>query len=288
MKGIRILFAAGLLLAGTSSAFAAETLHFLIMSPADPEREGPRYEALSAYLRGSNPILGDIKLRIAKDYREAASLFAQGDAEGMFSGSFVAALFIAKGLAKPVARPVSANGSSTYRTSVVAKKGTAPFAGIADFKGKRVAYCSLASAGDVFVLSLLAPGEKPENVFTPVPSDSHKLALVALTSGSADYAVVKSTVFVPGDYPGLIEVGSDAGEHPDTTLMLPNTTHDKYGALISRVLLGLEGDTSELAEVAKKAFGCRGFVATTGSDFVPTFTLLRKARIDPKTFNFVF
>jgi len=288
MKRITVLLVAGLILVCGSSALAAGTLHFVIMSPADPKKEGPRYEALSAYLRSANPLLGDIKLQIAKNYPEAARLFAAGDVEGMFSGSFVASVFIAKGLAKPVARPLPANGSSTYKTSIVAKNGTAPFAGIADFKGKRVAYCLLAAAGDVFALSLLGPGEKPKSVFTPVPVDSHQAALEAVISGAADYAVVKSTVFVPGEYQGLIVVGADAGEHPDNTLMMPNEAFEKFGAMISRVLLGLEGDTSEKAEAAKQAFGCKGFIATSGIDFAPTFTLLRKAHIDPKTFDFVF
>ena len=283
-----LFLAASLNIVGVSSAFAAGTLHFVIMSPADPKIEGPKYEALSAYLKGANPLLGDIKLQIAKSYPEAARLFAEGHVEGMFSGSFVASVFIAKGLAKPVVRPLAANGSSTYRTSVVAKQGAAPFAGIADFKGKRVAYCLLASAGEVFAQSLLGPGEKPGNVFTPVPVASHQAALEAVASGAADYAVVKNTVFVPAEYPGLIAVGSDDGEHPDNTLIMPNDAFEKYGALISRVLLGLESDTSEKAEAVKKSFGCSGFIATAGSDFAPTLTLLRKAHVNPKTFDFAF
>ncbi|HWR97209.1 MAG TPA: PhnD/SsuA/transferrin family substrate-binding protein [Candidatus Methanoperedens sp.] len=288
MNSVRALLVACFVFAGASAAFAAETLHFVVMSPTGQSQEGPKYEALGAYLRSANPILGDIKLRIAKNYPEAASLFAQGDVEGMFSGSLVASILIAKGLARPVARPLSLNGSSTYRTSIVARQGSAPFSGIADLRGKRVAYCRLASAGDVFILSLLSPGEKPEDVFTPLPSDSHKAALDAVAGGAADYAVVKSTVFVPGEYPGLVEVGADAAAHPDNTLLMPSATYEKYGALITRVLLGLESDTSEKAEAAKQAFGCRGFIATAGSDFLPTFTLVRKARIDPKTFDFAF
>lgn len=58
--------------------------------------------------------------------------------------------------------------------------------------------------------------------------------------------------------------------------------------MISRVLVGLEGDTSERSEAVRQAFGCRGFIATAGSDFAATFTLLRKARVDPKTFDFAF
>ena len=288
MKRVTALLATSLVLAGFTTAFAAETLHFVIMAPSDPKVEGPKYEALSAYLTSVNPLLGDVKLRIAKNYPEAVRLFAAGDVEGMFSGSFVAAVFIAKGLARPVARPLAVDGTSTYRVSVVAKQGAAPFSGSKDFKGKRVAYCLLASAGEVFVQSLLGPGEKPESVFVSVPVDSHQAAIDAVTLGAADYAVVKSTFFVPGKFPGLAEVASVAGEHPDNTLIMPNAVFDKFGVIISRALLGLEGDTGQRADAVKRAFGCRGFTATAGSDFAPTFTLLRKARVDPKTFGFTF
>jgi ABC-type phosphate/phosphonate transport system substrate-binding protein len=288
MKKYTALLVTCLVLAGASTSFAAGTLHFVIMSPADPKKEGPKYEALSAYLRGANPLLGDIKLQIAKSYPEAARLFAQGDVEGMFSGSFVAAIFIAKGVAKPVARPLGADGASTYSAAIVAKEGTKPFAGIADFRGKRVAFIPLASAGEVFVRSLLGPGEKPESVLTPVRVDSHQAALEAVMGNAADYAVVKSTVFVPADYPGLAQVGSDAGANPDNTFIMPSTAFEKLGALISRVLLGLESDTSEKAGEVKRVFGCKGFVPTVGTDFANTFTLIKKARIEPKSFDFVF
>lgn len=288
MKKVMVLLAAGLILFGISNSHAAGTLHFVIMSSVDPKTEGAKYEALSEYLRGVNPLLGDIKLRIAKNYPEAVRLFAAGDVEGMFSGSFVASVFIAKGLAKPVARPVAVNGSSTYRTTVVAKQGAAPFAGLSSFRGKRVAYCPLASAGELYARSLLGPGEKPESVFTPVLVDSHQAAIEAVLSGAAEYAVVKSTIFVPAQYPALVEVAATAGEHPDNTLVMPGAAFEKYGALISRALLGLEADTGAKAEKVKRLFGCRAFVATAGIDFAPTFTLLRKLTIEPKAFDFVF
>jgi ABC-type phosphate/phosphonate transport system substrate-binding protein len=289
MKKATLILAAGLaLFAVSGAARAAETLHFVIMSPIDAEKERPKYEALSAYLRSVNPLLGDIKLRIAKDYPEAAQLFKAGDAEGMFSGSFVAAVFIAKGVAKPVARPLAASGVSTYRASIVAKEGTKPFGGIDDLRGKRVAYTPLASAGEVFLRGLLAPGEKPESVYTPVPSVSHQAALEAVAGGAADYAVVKSTVFAPAQYPGLALVGSGTEEHPDNTFIMPPAVFDKLGALIAKALLGLEADTGEKAAAVKQAFGCTGFIATAGMDFAATFALLRKARVDPKTFDFLF
>jgi len=288
MKKIMFILTAGLALFAVPGAHAAHTLHFVVMSPTDPGQELPKYEALNEYLRSVNPLLGDIKMRIAKDYPEAARLFKEGDAEGMFSGSFVAAVFITKGLAKPVARPLRADGGTMYRASIVAKEGTKPFGGIVDLRGKRVAYSPLASAGDVFLKGLLAPGEKPESVYAPMPVNSHQAALEAVMSGAADYAVVKSTVFAPARYPGLVLVGSGTEEHPDNTLIMPPAFFDEYGALVAKVLLGLEADTGEKAQAVKRAFGCKGFIATAATDFVSTFTVIRKARVDPKTFDFLF
>ncbi|HEY6000841.1 MAG TPA: PhnD/SsuA/transferrin family substrate-binding protein [bacterium] len=271
-----------------STAFASEPLHLVIMAPTDPAKELPKYEVLSAYLQAAEPQLGGITLRVAKNYSEAARLFKSGDVEGMFSGSFVAAVFIGKGLARPVARPLRTDGSSTYRASIVAKDGARAFGSLADFKGKRVAACPLATAGEVFLRALLDPGQKPESVYIPVPVDSHQQALEAVLSGAADYAVVKSTIFAPEGYPGLTVVGMQAAGNPDTTLIMPSRVFERIGPAVSRALLGLETDTGEKARAVKEAFGCTGFIATTGTDFEPTFSIMRRAGVDLRTFDFAF
>jgi ABC-type phosphate/phosphonate transport system substrate-binding protein len=271
-----------------TAAFAADALQFVIMSSADPKKEGPKYEALGAYLKAAVPTLGDIQLRIAKNYPEAAQLFERGDVEGMFSGSFVAAVFIKKGTARAVARPLGANGVSTYRASIAAKEGTKPFSGIADLKGKKVAYSLLASSGEIYVRSLLGPGVKPETVYTPVPAASHQAALNAVLGGAADYAVFKNTVWNAEQYKGLVVVGGDTGENPDNTLIMPNAAYAKYGAAIAKALLALEADKGEKAEAVKKAFGCKSFIATGEKDFSHTFTLVDEIGIDAKKFDFVF
>jgi ABC-type phosphate/phosphonate transport system substrate-binding protein len=283
-----ILLAAVSWCLAVSTSFASEPLHILVMAPTTAAKELPKYEALSGYLKSVNPLLGDIKVRVAEDYPDAARFFKAEGVEGMFSGSFVAAVFIAKGYALPVARALRADGASTYGASIVAKAGTPPFGGIADLKGKRVAACPLATAGEVYLRSLLGPGKKPEDVFTPVPVASHQAALEAVAGGAADYAVVKSTVFVPESYPGLALVGSDVPGNPDNTFIMPRESYEKLGALISKALLGLEADTSEKAKSVKDAFGCAGFLVTTGMDFAPTFSVIRKTGIDLKTFDFAF
>ena len=288
MKRFLVLVTLAMVLGAAAAAQAADTLHLVIMSAADPKKEGPKFEALSAYLKANSGLFGDIQLRVAKNYPEAAQLFASGEVEGMFAGSFVAGVFIKKEVARPVARPLGTNGVSTYKALVVAKAGAKPFAGIADFKGKRVAYSLLASSGEVFVRSLLPAGEKAEAWYTPVPAPSHQAALKAVEGGAADYAVVKNTIWKPEEYAGLAVVGSDSGENPDNTLIMPNTAFERYGAEMSRVLLGLESDKGEKAEAVRKAFGARSFIATGPKDFAHTFSILEKARIDAKTFDFSF
>jgi ABC-type phosphate/phosphonate transport system substrate-binding protein len=288
MKRPGALLLACSILFAVSTAHAAETLHLVIMAPTDPVKELPKYEALSAYLREIDPLFGAIELRVAKDYAEAARLFKAGDVEGMFSGSFVAAVLIGKGYARPIARPFRPDGSSTYRASIVAKVGAKPFGGMADLEGKRVAACPLAIAGEVLLRALLGPGGLPESVYVPVAVDSHQGALEAVRSGAADYAVVKSTIFVPEDYPGLALVGMQAEGNPDNTLIVPPRIFEKIGAVMSRALLGLEADTGERAQAVKRAFGCSGFVATSLMDFAPTFNIIKKADIDLKTFDFSF
>jgi ABC-type phosphate/phosphonate transport system substrate-binding protein len=288
MKKAVSLLCTALVLAAASVATAADTLHFVIMSSEDPKTEGPKYTALAEYLKAGSPGIGDIELRVAKDYPEAAKLFQGSEVDGMFSGSFVAGIFIKKEVAKPVARPVLNSGATTYKAVIIAKQGTKPFAGIGDFRGKKVAYTLLASSGEAFVRGLLPAGEKPESVYTPVPAASHMIAIKAVESGAADYAVVKNMVWKPADFPGLTLVGEDKGENPNNTLILSNAAADKYGEEIKRHLLKLEADTGAQAMKVKDMFKIKGFIPTTNADFSHTFEIFEKAGISAKTFDFKF
>jgi ABC-type phosphate/phosphonate transport system substrate-binding protein len=288
MKKLASLFCLGIVLAAASVAWSADTLHFVIMSSEDPKKEGPKYVALAEYLKTGSPLIGEIQLRTAKDYPEAARLFQSAEVDGMFSGSFVAGIFIKKEVAKPIARPVLGSGATTYKAVIIAKAGTKPFAGIGDFKGKKVAYTLLASSGEAFVRGLLAAGEKPESVYTPVPAASHMVAINAVLSGAADYAVVKDLVWDPAKFPGLALVGEDKGENPNNTLIMSNAAAAKHGEGIKAQLLKLEGDSGAAAAEVKKLFGIKAFVPTTAADFAHTFEIFEKANINPKTFIFSF
>jgi ABC-type phosphate/phosphonate transport system substrate-binding protein len=288
MKKAVSLFCLALTLAAASVASAADTLHFVIMSSEDPKKEGPKYAALAEYLKVGSPEIGTIELRVAKDYPEAARLFQGGEVDGMFSGSFVAGIFIKKNVARPIARPVLNNGATTYKAVIIAKEGTKPFAGIGDFRGKKVAYTLLASSGEAFVRGLLPAGEKPENVYTPVPAASHLIAINAVQGGAADYAVVKNMVWDPAKFPGLALVGEDKGENPNNTLIMSNAAAKKHGENIRRHLLKLETDAGAQAVEVKKLFGIKAFVDTTVADFAHTFEIFERANINAATFDFKF
>jgi len=277
-----------LIIATASAALAADTLHFVIMSSEDPKKEGPKYAALAEYLKAGASGIGEIQLRVAKDYTEAAKLFQSAEVDGMFSGSFVAGIFIKKEVARPIARPVLTSGATTYKAVVIAREGTKPFTGIEDFRGKKVAYTLLGSSGEVFVRGLLPAGEKPENVYTPVPAASHLIAINAVQSGAADYAVVKNMVWDPAKFPGLALVGEDKGENPNNTLIMSNAAAAKHGEDIKRLLLKLESDAGAQAAEVKKLFGIKGYLSTTSADFTHTYELIEKAHINAKTFAFSF
>jgi len=64
------------------------------------------------------------------------------------------------------------------------------------------------------VRSLLPAEKNPEKVYTPVPAASHLIAINAVQSGAADYAVVK-TCLGSAKFPGLALVGEDQGENSE-------------------------------------------------------------------------
>jgi ABC-type phosphate/phosphonate transport system substrate-binding protein len=274
-----------LLLPGTSS-LAGEEIRLTIMASEKPSKELSKYKDIQIYLQVRSTQIETVHLNVTKSYAEAVDLFRSGRIDGMFAGSFVAAILIRKGEAKPVVRAVLNDGATTYHALIVARKGTAPFGGVEDLKGKRVAYCALASSGEIFARSLLAPGEKPENVFTPVVTGSHLEALKALKSERADYALVKNLVWYPSKYKSLAVVGENREENPNNTLILTNAAYEKFGDELTRLFLRIEKDSSFGALEMKMALSARGFMLTGEEDFLDTFEIIEKARINPITFDF--
>jgi ABC-type phosphate/phosphonate transport system substrate-binding protein len=284
----RIVLLAVVCFFAMAQASVAADFHVVIMASKDPKVEGPKYATLSKYIASKTSEIGEIKLKIAKSYPDAVKLFQGGEVEGMFSGSFVASVFIKKGVAKPLVRPNSTNGVSTYKALVAGPKGSADFKGIGDWKGKKVAYCSLASSGEIFARSMLKPGEKPEDYYTPVKAKSHQAALNAVKSGAADYAVFKNLIWDQGKNPELSVIGGDKAENPNNTFIMSTAAFEKNGETLRNILVGLESDSSGLAMAVKKAFKIQSFLPTSEADFDHTYSIVKSANIDPATFNFAF
>lgn len=227
------------------------------------------------------------KFITAKDYPAAASMFATGKVDAMFSGSGIAGTFIIKGLAEPVVRPVSKSGWSTYWAVVLAKKGSARFNSRADyFKGKKVTFASLASSGEFFFRSIPGSADASKRM---MKAASHGAAIDVLNRGKADVAIVKNRVWdkEKGKFPGVERVGEDQGENPNGTLIASKNANASTVKKVSGILQGLKADTSALATSAKDSLGITGYIATTDEDFKHTIGLLKRAGVS-ESFNFKY
>lgn len=221
-----------------------------------------------------------------ESYPQAAKMFAEGKVDGMFSGSAVAGTMILKKVAYPIARPVSSNGTSTYWATIVAPKGAPKFKGSAEyFSGKKVAFCALASSGDIFFRSL----PHADKISTASLAPSHGAAIEAVNKGEADVAIVKNLVWygMKDRYPRLEEVGTDSGQNPNNTLIVSNHTDKEFLKRLLTILLGLQNDRSPEASAAKEGMGIRGYIVTSAADFSHTLGLLKRAGVD-ENFDFRF
>jgi ABC-type phosphate/phosphonate transport system substrate-binding protein len=258
----------------------AEQLRITITQ--DQKNAAQKYKPLLDYLakKGITPSYVE-----AKDYPDAAVLFAEGAVDAMFCGSGVAGAFMISELAVPLVRPVDMEGHSTYRAVILAPKGSPMFGGSADyFKGKRVTFTRLASSGEFYFNSL--PGAAQTDAIR-LKTDSHGDAIEALDKGQADIAIVKSTVWdnVRHKYPNLAMVGEDKGENPDGTLIVSANMPVSLKAKISADLLAMQTDPSPEAQAVKSSMKISGFVKTTDKDFEHTLALLKKAGVT-KSFMF--
>ena len=266
------------LLPGSSGA---EQLRITITQ--DQKDAAHKYKPLLDYLakKGINPSYVE-----AKDYADAAVLFAEGAVDAMFCGSGVAGAFMISELAVPLVRPVNMEGHSTYWAVILAPKGAPLFAGSADyFKGKKVIFTRLASSGEFYFNSL--PGAAQTDAIR-IKADSHGDAIEALDKGQADIAIVKNRVWdnVRHRYPNLTMVGEDKGENPDGTLIVSANMPISLKAKISADLLAMQNDPSPEAQAVKSSMKISGFIKTTDKDFKHTLTLLKKAGVT-RSFLFV-
>lgn len=275
-----------LAIAGCFVAFAgsahAETFRIAIMQAEKGAAD--RFTPLAQYLDKHGI---QVELVPTASYTDAALMFSEGKADGMFSGSGVAGTMIIKDLAYPVVRPVDRNGISTYWAVVIAPRGAPAFTHEASyFKGKRVAFCALASAGEFFIRSIPGALDAAKEV---IVAPSHGAAIEAVAKGQADIAIVKNRVWdnLKGRYPGLVELGSDSGQNPNNTLIISKKTDPVLVKRLTGALLGLQNDASPAARAAREGLDIIGYIITSANDFQHTLGLLRQAGVD-KNFDFHF
>lgn len=265
------------LLPGSSGA---EQLRITITQ--DQKDAARKYKPLLDYLAKKGITTSYVE---AKDYADAAVLFAEGAVDAMFSGSGVAGAFMISELAVPLVRPVNMEGHSTYWAVVLAPKGSPVFTGSAEyFKGKKVIFTRLASSGEFYFNSL--PGAAQTDAIR-IKADNHGDAIEALDKGQADIAIVKNRVWdnVRHKYPNLMMVGEDKGANPDGTLIVSANMPISLKAKISADLLAMQTDPSPEAQAVKSSMKISGFIRTTDKDFEHTLALLKKAGV---TRSFMF
>jgi len=235
-----------------------------------------RFRPLQDYLRRNGV---EVEIVLTEDYPDAARMFAAGEVDGMFSGSAVAGAMILKGTAYPLLRPLSRSGESEYWAVILARRGTARYSPSADyFRGKRVASCALASAGELYLRSI--PGAA-QGVRSLLLTATHQAALVALAKGEVEVAIVKNLVWenLQTQYPALEAVGQDAGRNPNNTLIVSRRADPKVVERLTALLLGLGSDPGREAGLARAALNIQGYIPTSVDDFDHTLRLLAAAGI---------
>lgn len=276
---IRTLSLAAVLATGIAAAtgHAQDAFKLAIMQAA--KGDAAKYAPMVPYLKAKGI---DLTIVSAGSYKDAATMFQKGGADGMFSGSGVAGTMIIKALARPVAKPIPKDGVSTYWAVVLAKKGSPAFDGKPEyFDKKKVLCCGLASSGEFFLNSVITgTSSKPEIL----KALNHQAAIQALDKGAADCAVVKNRIWdkEAANFPNLEKVGEDKGENPDNCLILANAVKPETEGKIVKALLDLEADTSEPAVKLKESLGVTKFVKAGKEDYEHNLILLKKAGVDEK------
>ncbi|MBY0577344.1 MAG: phosphate/phosphite/phosphonate ABC transporter substrate-binding protein [Gallionellaceae bacterium] len=273
---------AAFLLCGYATQAAAEIKIGIMQAQ---KGDAQKFKPLVDYLKSKGV---DSSLVAASTYSEAAKMFSAGQIDAMFSGSGVAGSMIIKEVAKPVLRPVNAEGISTYWAVVIAAKGAPAFNGdAAYFSGKRVVFTALASSGEIYYHAL--PDIKKAANVTIMKAASHGAALDTLSRGMADIAIVKNRVWdkESAKFATLVKVGEDKGENPDNTLIVSVKMDGKTADHLAETLMGMNNDTSELANQARSSLGMKSFVRTTAKDFEHNLAMLKRAGVD-KNFEFDF
>ncbi len=243
-----------------------------------PDSSIDRYAPLEAYLNRHGVQATLIGISTSS---EAARMFMEGALDGLFCGAGVAGILTIKKLGFPLVRPVRTDGSSTYGTVVLAPKGSPQFTARGDyFQGKKVAFCTLASAGEFFFRSVPGAVEASSGM---IRAGSHSQAVWILAEGRADAAVVKDRVWetLKNRYPELMPVGRTSAENPEATLIISRKADRGAVGMVTFALVALEKDQSPEAAAVRDGLDIQRYAPTSSASFGYTFDLLEKAGVGP-------
>ncbi|NWF93610.1 MAG: PhnD/SsuA/transferrin family substrate-binding protein [Syntrophaceae bacterium] len=267
MKRIIILFL--FLLIFLSIPVVTSAAELTLYYPPDWAERAPKAKAIAEALSQSSGLT--IQPRIAQSRPEIIEAFSQRKPALVFVGSFVQAMLFRRGLSVPIVQGV--NGKEFYTSVLIAPSsaGTDPKT-IVKNAGSAVAYAKGTSAGESAAKA--ATGGKAE-----IAMDNPTAAVNAVKTGRAKCAFVKKSWWEERranfeginhfDYPGVSEY-----RHPDLVLSANK-------AVSSEDLVRIKLAALKNANV----FGVRFFREFDPSLLEPTIDLMKRGKIDPKTYT---
>jgi phosphate/phosphite/phosphonate ABC transporter binding protein len=212
-------------------------------------------------------------------YDEVVHAFSEGRIDAAFVGSLAYARLKTQFGVIPIARP-EVKGVSWYKGLIIVRADGA-FRRFADLRGKRFAYVSDTSAGDLFMRDLVARanGASPGAFFSQlVKARSHADAIQLVIDGKVDGAAVKDLVLrrVEKSEPAISKQLREL-EHsptfPENALVVAPAIGDRQTRKLREVLLKLQDGAP--GQDALKALGADRFVPTSDTDYASVFLLAR-------------
>jgi phosphonate transport system substrate-binding protein len=221
-----------------------------------------------------------------RSYGQVLNEFSEGRVDAAFVGSLVYGKLRRGMNVVPLARPES-GGVSRYRGVIVVRRGTG-FGTLADLKGKRFAYVSDTSAGELFPRAKVieAGGAWPGFFSTVMNAPSHRSAINLVLSGAADAAAVKDLVLRREQAASTVArtelvVLSTSDLFPENALVIAGSFSEKDRSALRSLLLSLDGEKA--GKEALRKLGADRMVPTADEDYAAMYALARKIRypLDP-------
>ncbi|MBF0552374.1 MAG: PhnD/SsuA/transferrin family substrate-binding protein [Deltaproteobacteria bacterium] len=247
-----------------STAFAGDIVLFY-----PPGYDAPQAKAIAETLSESSGL--KIRPQIAKSYPDIIDAFKKPEPVLVYIGSFVQAMLYAQGLSIPLAQAV--DGKELYSSIMIAPTtaGKDPVAIIKE-AGAAVAYTKGASSGESGAKA--ATGGQAN-----IPTNNHMAAANAVKVHKAKAAFVKNWWWEANKakYDGLTGFefpGVSDHRNPDNVLSANKAISPD--------------DLTKIKTAAiknAKVFGVNEFKEFSPTLLQPTLDLMKKAKIDPKTYT---